>query len=358
MDKIRISFTGDILAYECQNKLAKIGKDKYDYTDYLLGAKSIFESSNYVVGSLETPLAGRKAKYTCEDTNFNTPDDILYSLKEMGINMLTTGNNHALDRGKKGLIRTLETLDRYGFDHTGTANSKECDSYVVKTIQGVRVAFLSYTYGTNSSVNEQILEDEELYMVNLTRKQDLPPYRSLLKRTIRKVLFSLPKEIRRYIIPNNGYNIISDCVPEYEINSPNNAQFVEKMLVNIANAKAKADVVIFCLHSGGQFNSKVTGYTQWLIDVIAETGVNAIVCNHTHTVLPIERRNNGCVVAYSLGNFSFTPGVGYYIEGVGAEYSKVLHLEISKTKKTIENYYADTLKCVVDNIGKSHVTIV
>ena len=74
------------------------------------------------MGSLETPLAGRKAKYTCEDTNLNTPDDILYSLKEMGINMLTTGNNHALDRGKKGLIRTLETLDRYGFDHIGTAN--------------------------------------------------------------------------------------------------------------------------------------------------------------------------------------------------------------------------------------------
>ena len=41
MDKIRISFTGDILAYECQNKLAKIAKDKYDYTDYLLG-QSLF----------------------------------------------------------------------------------------------------------------------------------------------------------------------------------------------------------------------------------------------------------------------------------------------------------------------------
>lgn len=58
MDKIRISFTGDILSYECQNKLAKIGPDRYDYMDYLLGSKPIFEKSNYVVGSLETPIAG------------------------------------------------------------------------------------------------------------------------------------------------------------------------------------------------------------------------------------------------------------------------------------------------------------
>lgn len=358
MDKIKISFTGDILAYECQNKLAKIGKDKYDYADYLLGAKTIFESSNYVVGSLETPLAGKTAKYTCEDTNFNTPDDILYALKEMGINMLTTGNNHALDRGREGLIRTIETLDRYGFDHTGTAFSKDCDPYIVKDFHGVRVAFLSYTYGTNSSINEQILNEDELFMVNLTRKQDLPPYRSILKSAIRKAVYSLPREIRKYIVPTNGYSIISDCVSEHEIKSPKNAYYIEKMQESIAKAKTKADVVIFCLHSGGQFNSEVSGYTQWLIDIIAETGVNAIVCNHTHTVLPIERRDNGCVVAYSLGNFSFTPGVGYYIKGVGAEYSKVLHLEINKTTKTIESYYTDTLKCVVDNIGKSHVTIV
>ena len=303
-------------------------------------------------------MGGSSAKYTSEDTCFNTPDDILKAIKEIGVTMLTTGNNHALDRGKPGLKRTIDILDEYGFDHTGTAKTPDSKRYVVKEIKGVRVAFLSYSYGTNSFINECLLSKEEEYMVNLTRPQDQPPYRSTIKRVAKSTFLLLPKAIRELVRPEASAGIISDCVSSTEIDNPRNEHFVKRMLDDVKEAKKGADIVVFCLHSGGQFNSEVTGYTRWLIDILVEAGVDAVVCNHTHTPLPIEERGNGCVVAYSLGNFSFTPGVGYYVPGVNAEYSKVLHLIIDTKKKCIVNHEVDMTKCEVDSKGYAYVSII
>lgn len=357
MDKFRISFTGDILVYECQNKICKIGPDKYDYTEYLKEAKPLFKDSSYVVGSLETPIAGKKAGYTKEDTNFNTPDGILNSLKMIGIDMLTTGNNHALDRGKNGLKRTLKILEDYGFDHTGTASTRSEKPYFIKTLHGVRVAFLSYTYGTNSSENECILAPGEEYMVNLTRRQDPIPQRSITKSILRSLFLKFPRIIRNVLRPEPKPTIISDCVSEGEINAEYNRPYVEAMLKSIAEAKKQSDLVIFCLHSGGQFNSSITGYTRWLINLIVAADVDAVVTNHTHTPLPIEQMQNGCIVAYSLGNFSFTPGIGYYVDGVNAEYSKVLHIEVDVLQKKITGFSTQQTKSIRKNNGSAKVVI-
>lgn len=357
MDKFRISFTGDILVYECQNKISKVDSDKYDYTEYLKDAKPLFKDSSYVVGSLETPIAGKIAGYTKDDTNFNTPDGILDTLKMIGVDMLTTGNNHALDRGKSGLKRTCKILDEYGFDHTGTASTNSGKPYFIKNLHGVRIAFLSYTYGTNSSENECMLAAGEEYMINLTRRQDPVPQRSIIKAILRSLFLKLPKIVRNGLRPEAKHSIISDCVSEREINAEYNRPYVEAMLKSIAEAKAESDIVVFCLHSGGQFNSIVSGYTRWLIDLIVATGVDAVVTNHTHTPLAVEQQKNGCVVAYSLGNFAFTPGVGYYVDGVNADYSNILHLEVDARKKKICGFSIKQAKSIRLDDGSAKVTI-
>lgn len=57
--------------------------------------------------------------------SFNTPDRFVCSMKSAGIDYVSTANNHCLDRGTEGLIRTLDLLDQYGIKHFGTYRSKE-----------------------------------------------------------------------------------------------------------------------------------------------------------------------------------------------------------------------------------------
>ena len=141
---------------------------------------------------------------------------------------------------------------------------------------------------------------------------------------------------------------MGDCVSQAEIANGRNKAYEQRMLDTIREAKQKADIVIMCLHSGGQFNSKVEGYTQHLFDIIADAGTDAIVCNHAHTTLPIYQRGN-CLIASALGNFSFAPGEGYWVDGVKADYSALLTLDIVDQK--IAGHKVDICKCVRNENG-------
>lgn len=65
---------------------------------------------------------------------------------------MLTANNHTLDRRDRGLHLTIDSLDAAGIEHIGTYhNATARDTLVsfVKTISGIRIGFLNYTYGTN-----------------------------------------------------------------------------------------------------------------------------------------------------------------------------------------------------------------
>ena len=155
--------------------------------------------SNYIIGNLETPLAGEELVYSSHKWSFNTPDCFAESLKKAGFNLLTTANNHCLDRGKIGLLNTLKTLDRYGLEHIGTyAQKSDKEKIFIKDIGGLRFAFLSYTYGTNASLNGEYL-GEDRYMVNLFQDQEreIPRKKQYFTRIMNK-LDDIFKEKSRY----------------------------------------------------------------------------------------------------------------------------------------------------------------
>lgn len=338
---MKITFTGDILIYESQDKgcLAKDGSR--DYKPIFAQVKPILDAADYVVGSLETTLAGEKAKYTHAAYSFNTPDELIPALKWAGFDMLTTANNHCFDRGIEGLSRTIEMLNGSGMDYTGTRLTNDVPVYLVKDFDGTKVAFLSYTYGTNSQINGVMVPKGKEYFVNLTRPQDPRIHRPLWKRVIKAILSPVLNR-------KKSSGIVVDCVSDAEITSSRNIEFEKRMFDVISRARQEADIVIMCLHSGGQFNSKVGAYTKYLFDKIADTGVDAIICNHAHTTLPIYKRGN-CLIASALGNFSFAPGEGYWVDGVKAEYSALLTLDIADKK--IVGYKVEICKCVRNENG-------
>ena len=175
-----LAVTGDIMVHSYQYEEAyDQSTGKYDFMHNFTDMKKYFDSADYSIGNFETVLAGEDvgiSDYPC----FNTPDSFLDSLEYSGIDFVTTANNHCMDKGTDGLLRTIDKLDEYGFDHTGTYKDEESRNEVfVKDINGITFAFLSYTYGTNgipvkNPWNVNIL-DEELIKSDIEKAKELNP---------------------------------------------------------------------------------------------------------------------------------------------------------------------------------------
>ena len=353
---MRLTFTGDLLCFKEQNEVSKTGKQSYDYECIFAPVSKYLQTSDYVCGSLETPIAEMSwGGYTVTDINFNTPFEFLDAVKKAGFDMLTTANNHCLDRGVIGLKNTIHALNYYDLDHTGTYLTQEdAERILIKKFSGVRVAFLSFTYGTNSRSNRHYLSEDENYMVDLLRRQDYVASVkiSLLRRCVRKVKsLLLPKPVS----PKKG--VVLDNVDVSEISKQENMPYLKRFEQRVVKARELADLVILCLHSGGQFNFHlgVGEYTRQIVNIALSNGVDIIIGNHTHCVMPAKQTDSGAFVAYALGNFCFTPGKGYYVEGVYADYSVLLHIDIDPVKKNICDISFSVCKSVCDDAGYSSV---
>ncbi len=122
---------------------------EYDFSPLFKDVNHYFTNSTLNICNLETSLAGADRGYSGYPT-FNTPDHLATDLKELGIQVATTANNHALDMGYSGLSHALGVLDSVGIEHTGTARSTdEQNKILMKDLNGIKTAFLAFTYGTN-----------------------------------------------------------------------------------------------------------------------------------------------------------------------------------------------------------------
>lgn len=185
----------------CERPLLSASRSdkKYDFDFVFHGVKDKLRESDLVVGNLETVFAGEEAGYTNDVYSFNTPDRFVCSMKSAGIDYVSTANNHCLDRGTEGLIRTLDLLDQYGIKHFGTYRSKEeRTSYELLELGGKKIALIAYTYGTNVVENGIVFKEDEEFYVNVLKSQErewlkfkktlnTPGIRSKLSRYIRKV---------------------------------------------------------------------------------------------------------------------------------------------------------------------------
>lgn len=148
--RLRLLFVGDIMSHKPQVEAAWNGKQKkHDFKPVFDAVSSYFKGADLVIGNLETTFGGEP--YTGYPT-FSSPDILASDLRNIGVDILTTANNHTCDRGNKGVIRTLNVLDRVGIRTTGSFRSEEDfrtrNPLVIDTL-GVKIALLAYTYGTN-----------------------------------------------------------------------------------------------------------------------------------------------------------------------------------------------------------------
>lgn len=306
----------------------------YDFTPIFADVIPVFKKSDFVVVNLETPLAGRNLTYSERNYSFNTPDEMAEALRRCGVELVTTANNHVLDRGIDGLERTLDVLDANGISHTGSYRKNEEPLPFITNIGGINVAFLSYTYGTEACYNKHYLKKSQANMVNLTRNQELsnPIKRFFL------VHKSLPAKVFRLL-----YRNISPRRAKLDVSDRKEKDTFQKkhLLSDINYCKEKAaDYIVMCLHSGGQFNDVPTEYTKNMADFCLCNGVNAVVINHEHRIQNAQCLDD-CIITYCLGNFTSNYGITRNPKDKHAEYSALFHLYLDK-KSSVETRWSVT----------------
>jgi hypothetical protein len=152
---VKLICAGNIFPHTPQIEQAHIGDGVYDFTPSFEFIAPLFEQGDIVVADLETSQAGPDISFAgvrgyTGFPLFNSPQELSVALKEAGVDMMTLGNNHALDRGYDGLLVTLDHLHSIGVKTFGAYKSQEeRDQILIFDHDGINIAFIGYTFSTN-----------------------------------------------------------------------------------------------------------------------------------------------------------------------------------------------------------------
>ena len=120
IDSITISYVGDLILLK---DLVIAGYSnitrKYDFNDIFQFTSKYFHESDLSIGVYEGSSAGNNTSYSTSNYGdgiplyLNFPDEFAEAVYKAGINLVTTANNHLLDKKIEGAMRTLDILDKY-----------------------------------------------------------------------------------------------------------------------------------------------------------------------------------------------------------------------------------------------------
>ena len=238
--------------------------DTYSYLPCFQFAQRWIEGADFAVGNLETTLNG--PPYSGYPA-FCAPDALAYDLKTIGMDLVTTANNHSMDKGFNGVCRTLDVLDEAGLQHVGTYRTQEeldkANGVVVADVGGISVAFLGYTYGTNGIP----VADANWYCIN------------------------------RF---NTDYMTDVSTLD------------TEKLDRELAYARSlDTDLIAVMIHWGIEYQTTENSYQDEVADYLIKNGADLILGSHSHVPQPMMTRTvtmddgstRSAFVCYSLGNF-------------------------------------------------------
>lgn len=161
--RLTIAAVGDVLLHGPLQRQAYGARDGFSS---LWGAvQPLLSRADLTYGNLEGPCAdGHTTSGTTPDPGkvfdgkvysgypqFNYHPSLLPALREAGFDVVSTANNHALDRRGRGADRTIDNLVRAGLPFTGTRPSSDPQApwYAMTEARGVRIAWLACTFSTN-----------------------------------------------------------------------------------------------------------------------------------------------------------------------------------------------------------------
>ena len=141
--------TGDILPHPsiAHAALAHGHGARYDFRPMFAALRPVISRAALAICHVEVPLTDAPPTM---DPAFSAPTEVAGAIAWAGFDMCSTASNHTLDQHQAGVDSTLAALDRAGVAHAGSyASADDAARIPIMNADGVRVAFLAYTYGTN-----------------------------------------------------------------------------------------------------------------------------------------------------------------------------------------------------------------
>ena len=145
--KITINAIGDIMAHTPQLNAQHDPKtNTYSFDNNYKYVSSYIKEADLSIANLETTLAGDSIPYSSYPT-FNTPDALADALKNAGVDIISTINNHTFDKGDLGVERTLDILKSKNFSTIGIISKLGDKNYLIKEVNGISLGITSFSYG-------------------------------------------------------------------------------------------------------------------------------------------------------------------------------------------------------------------
>ena len=251
--QISLIMVGDILLHTPVEASAKQEDGTYNYDAIFANTKDEIKAADLALVNQEVIIGGEELGISGYPA-FNAPFEMGHDLVEAGFDVICHGTNHALDKGKKGLLNCLNFwADNYpDIEVLGVHDTQEDSEEIFFYEQdGIKIALLNYTYSTNGVP----MPDDMPFAVDM-------------------------------LTDSNKDNIIAD----------------------IRKAEEQADFTIVCPHWGTEYYLDVDSHQKKWTNIFLENGVDLVIGTHPHVIGPIEmvkdeETGREMLVYYSLGNF-------------------------------------------------------
>lgn len=210
---------------------------------------------NFKVGQLETTFSGYESNYP----KFSSSDIFADFLKNE-FDLLLTANNHSLDGGIKGSVRTVNLLNKLKIPHIGTGTIQKPRKVYDANINGYSISFLNYV----TSINGEKSKEPGKIFTNIN-----------------------PEEI-----PPGIVNFYDEAEIEEKINF----------------AKKRSDIIIPTIHQRNsrkirEFGNYATEKQIEDLEKILDMGANIVIGAHPHDFQGGRLYAKNRIIVYSLGNF-------------------------------------------------------
>ena len=264
------------------------GGTGYVYTDAFMDVAHLLADADISSVNFEGSLNGEPY-----GSSFSAPQSMATALQKAGVDLVQMANSYSINQGLSGLAASIDAIRSTGMEPLGVYASngefKAQKGYTIRTVQGVKMAFVAFTKGMDGMA-----------------------------------------------LPAGSENCVNVLYSDYDSVYQN--VDTEKITgILSAVAKEKPDITIALLHWGSEFNNTISSSQEKIVSLMQANGVDAIIGTHSHYVQKMTfDQEKGQFVAYSLGDFFSNA------ERSGSEYSVVLDLEITKDNRTgqtkITNY--------------------
>lgn len=252
--EINFTFVGDLLFESLFYKAIDNG---YDKNVYFNRVKKYFVDDDISVGNMEVVIGNKNLSVSGDGYNFCAPEYIGDLVSSLDFEILATANNHVNDRGISGIDSTIDYFkNNTNIKTVGTYKDKEDRENIrIIDIDGIKVGFLAYTYGTNIKID--------------------PSNRS------RVGLFRDPDT--------------KTMTDEYK----------NLLIKEITNLNNKTDIQVVIMHWGTEFTFTPNDEQREMAKFLNSLGVDIIMGSHSHSIQPIDiiGEDNKTLVYYSMGNF-------------------------------------------------------